>query len=586
MSHHLGRSSEAFPAFDIDDDLLPPALREIIHALPAALTIQNSAGNYLFVSAAASELFDLSDMQVATGVVSEREKRRRAAAGLIADGRSVLEEQIFVCGPIQKTYCTKHQPVEYDGQTYLLSLSHDVTDERAYQDRLLQRALYDELTGLPMRKATEQHIEVLIESQPEMFALAFLDIDDFKQINDLYGHAVGDRILIEFSRRVEQGLRDSDVFCRISGDEFLLLINPVISQTDLSDFILRLSGRLKEPYFIEGSELFASASIGVSLYPDHATNLHNLCRNADTAMYHAKNGQKGTAVFFDPKMETEAVNRLAVERVLRLAILDDKLCCAFQPKVDIRSNKIVGVEALVRLRDEHGRIQAPGTFIGLATELGLINEITLLVFRRIFETIDLINTEFGTDTTISMNVAAQQACDISFMRSFCEAIEASGLGHRLIIEVTEDAFVAAGSFQKDVLPMLHAIGARVSIDDFGTGYSSLSALANITADELKIDRSFITDIHKRPRSQGVLRAIESLGSALNMVVIAEGIETYEELLYLQAATNIKYAQGFYFSKPVHLEPQLERTLKPISDDRHYEDSRLQAYATRFRSLRS
>ena len=213
----------------------------------------------------------------------------------------------------------------------------------------------------------------------------------------------------------------------------------------------------------------------------------------------------------------------------------------------------MGIEALVRLRDDGGVIQAPGTFINLAVELGLIDELTHLVLAEIVKSIDLINETFGHDATISINVAAKQAVNPQFMRPFAEALEATGFPKRFMIEVTEDAFITKTRFQDEILPMFRKLGVGISIDDFGIGYSSLSALADITADEIKIDRSFITDIHKRPRSQGILRAIESLSEALGMTVIAEGIESFEELAYLQAATKIRYAQGFYFSRPIFLE---------------------------------
>jgi EAL domain-containing protein (putative c-di-GMP-specific phosphodiesterase class I) len=271
-------------------------------------------------------------------------------------------------------------------------------------------------------------------------------------------------------------------------------------------------------------------------------------------------------VFFDSSMESEALTRMATEQSLRLAILDKRFCCAFQPKVDIRNLEIKGIEALVRLRNDDGVIQAPSTFINLAVELGLIDELTHLVLAEIMKSIDLIDETFGATASISINVAAKQAGNPEFMRAFARAIEETGCPTRFMVEVTEDAFVAKTHFQDDILPMFRALGVGISIDDFGVGYSSLSALADITADEIKIDRSFITDIHKRPRSQGILRAIESLSEALGMTVIAEGVETFEELAYLQAATKIRYAQGYYFSKPIFLE-ELQPQARTSSDVR-------------------
>jgi diguanylate cyclase (GGDEF)-like protein len=404
------------------------------------------------------------------------------------------------------------------------------------------------------------------EDNQEGFALAFLDVDNFKHINDYYGHAVGDALLVEITKRLGLDLRESDMLSRISGDEFLLLLNPVSSLAEIADYIHFMLQRLRAPFFIDQSEIFASTSVGVSLYPDHGRSYDVLRHNADIAMYRVKNNGKGTAVFFDDSMEREATARMKVEQSLRLAILDKRFCCAFQTKVDIRTREIKGIEALVRLRDDEGVIQAPGTFINLAVELGLIDELTHLVLAEIVKSIDLINETFGRDTTISINVAAKQATNPEFMRPFAQAIEATGFPTRFMVEVTEDAFVTKSHFQDDILPIFRKLGVGISIDDFGIGYSSLSALADITADEIKIDRSFITDIHKRPRSQGILRAVESLSEALGMTVIAEGLESFEELAYLQAATKIRYAQGYYFSQPIFLE-ELKRAAPRTSEAR-------------------
>jgi diguanylate cyclase (GGDEF)-like protein len=525
------------------------ALMTALTAAPVAITVQTRDGAYLYANQEAVALLALADASVRMPSASERQIRASHAAEWIEGRRSLVREHEIHTYEGSKTFRTIHKPVLWREQACLVSVSHDYSEEREQREQLLHRAYYDELTGLPLRGAMEQHLETLLHSRPDHFAIVFLDIDDFKQINDVYGHAIGDRILVEFSRRVEQGLRPSDALSRISGDEFLLLLNPVASRADLDDFLERLAARLKEPYFIDGSELFASASIGASLYPDHGDSIKDLICNADVAMYSSKRGSKGTAAVFDLSMNAEAHDRLRIERSLRLAIIEQRLRCAFQPKVDIRTNEVLGVEALVRMVDENDEILAPGHFIEMAGQLGLIDDITLLVLRMVAGAVDLINLEFGPNVSISINVAAGQVGNVEFMERFTDELRSTGFAHRFVIEVTEDAFVAKGPFQEKVLPLLKSTGAKISIDDFGIGYSSLSALADLTADELKIDRSFITEIHKRPRSQGILRAIESLGTTLGMTVVAEGIETYEELAFLQAATTIRVGQGYYFSKP-------------------------------------
>ena len=549
-------------------------LRQIVRMLPTSVTVQDESGNFLLVNDAAAAQFNTPAADfIATPpevAFSSKLANRRRSNGidLLRAGRSAVAEEGAPDGLGDRVFLTSHRPVRILDKKLLLSSSVDLTDQKATEDELFRRAYFDELTGLPTRRVIEAHATALLrrEGQPSRFALAFLDIDNFKHINDYYGHSVGDALLIEVGKRLGLDLRKTDMLSRISGDEFLLLLDPIRSEGEVAEYIEFQLGRLRAPFFIDGSEVFASASIGVSLYPDHGRSYEALLQNADIAMYRVKNATKGAAAIFNVSMEHEALARMATEQSLRLAILDKRFCCAFQPKVDIRTEEIKGIEALVRLRDDNGIIQAPGTFINLAVELGLIDELTHLVLAEIMKSIDLINDRFGAATSISINVAAKQAGNPVFMTSFAAALEATGCPSRFIIEVTEDAFVAKTHFQDEILPMFRKLGVRISIDDFGIGYSSLSALADITADEIKIDRSFIVDIHKRSRSQGILRAIESLSEALGMTVIAEGIESFEELAYLQAASKIRYAQGYYFSRPIFLE-ELKPTGRSFSEER-------------------
>ncbi|MGM4889385.1 putative bifunctional diguanylate cyclase/phosphodiesterase [Tardiphaga sp. 20_F10_N6_6] len=547
-------------------------LREIVRMLPASVTVQDDQGDFLLVNDAAAIQFNASADQFnrpdpqSDFLVQALTHRRKTALDLLQSGRSAVFEERVNSERDRRVFLTTHRPVRIGDRSVILSSATDVSRQKEMEEELFRRAYYDELTDLPTRRVIEKHVGDIIGHSGETshFALAFLDIDNFKHINDYYGHSVGDALLVQFAKRLALDLRGTDMLSRISGDEFLLLLNPIQSQQEVAEYLELLVQRLRAPFFIDGSEVFASASIGVSLYPEHGRNYDALHQNADIAMYRVKNETKGAAVFFDSSMESEALTRMATEQSLRLAILDKRFCCAFQPKVDIRSQEIKGIEALVRLRNDDGVIQAPSTFINLAVELGLIDELTHLVLAEIMKSIDLIDETFGATASISINVAAKQAGNPEFMRTFARAIEETGCPTRFMVEVTEDAFVAKTHFQDDILPMFRALGVGISIDDFGVGYSSLSALADITADEIKIDRSFITDIHKRPRSQGILRAIESLSEALGMTVIAEGVETFEELAYLQAATKIRYAQGYYFSKPIFLE-ELQPQARTSSD---------------------
>jgi cyclic di-GMP phosphodiesterase Gmr len=534
-------------------------LHALIGELPVALRLQGEDGKTLLANAMAAELSrsEVAGADEASPTASAGDGTSRGGLGsTVPKPVATVTTEDRAVGPRgERTVLEVRKPLRIASRSFVLSASFDITERKRLESELSKRAYFDDLTGLPNRRLIQEHVELLLESSqtPWRFALAFLDIDNFKHINDYYTHAIGDALLVKVAERISSHIRPSDILARISGDEFLLVISPAENDQHLANLVASLLQQLKEPFLIEGFEILTSASIGLSVYPDHGLSYEMLRRAADSAMYRVKEGAKGGAALFDTDMGRAMTFRMAQEQRLRLAVRDGRFCCAFQPKVDIRSQEVVGVEALIRLRDENGLIQAPGEFIGLATELGLIDDLTFLALGQIVGSMELIDEAFGAATRVSINIAARQAGDLALMRTLCQELDAAGFADRFIIEVTEDAFLAKSLFQKHVVPMLREIGTRVSIDDFGTGYSSLSALADITADEIKIDRSFITDIHRRPRSQSVLKAIEALSEPLGMTVVAEGVETFEEAAYLQAATRIRFAQGYYFSRPIFLE---------------------------------
>ena len=473
-------------------------------------------------------------------------------------------------GHEQRTLDETSFAVSINGTSYTLSLLLDETDRVNREQSLMMRAYFDEVTGLPNKRLFEQSVDALIGSGQGQFAIAFIDIDELKHVNDFFGHEIGDQLLVQISKRIGETLRPTDMLARLGGDEFLLLISPSPNQETLSKDLAAIVERVNRPYFIGHKEIITSVSIGVGIYPRDGASYSALQSNADRALHRSKASGSGRIQFFNDTIQNAVIERARLEERLRLAISEQRVICAYQPKVDILNGSVFGVELLMRWIDENGVTQPPGEFISLAMDLGLLDDLAFLMLDKTMQSIDQINEAFGPTTSISFNVAAKQAGDVGFMRRLLDTMAETGIANRFILEITEEAFVSRKQFQDQVLPLIRKIGARVSIDDFGVGYSSLSALADITADEVKIDRSFIREIHQRPRNQMILKAVEALSGSLGMSIIVEGVETFEELVYLRTCTGIRHAQGYYFAKPLLLHEMSSRyshSVRPHVDTR-------------------
>ncbi len=431
-------------------------------------------------------------------------------------------------------------------------------DLRTAQASLAHRANHDPLTGLPNRGFFEEQVRfALAGAGPDRrLALAFIDLDGFKQVNDLYGHAAGDGLLVGVAERMRGRIRGSDVLARISGDEFALMLDPVDSPQMLEAIVGRVAKALKAPIEIGSINVLPSASIGVAIFPDHGSRFEELMGNADRAMYAGKSSARGRATFFDGEIARAAAGRVRLEQTVRRAVRERRFRSVLQPKIDLRTMQIVGFEALTRLVGEDGSLAPAAGFIDAATELGLLDDITEMLLDEITAGQAALLAAFGSRITTSINVSAQQAAVPRRMAELLDRLTATGRADRFAVELTENALLDAAAFQHRVLPLLRRAGVRVSIDDFGTGYASLASLLDITVEELKIDRAFVDRIHERPRSQVIVQALTAAGRELAVSVVAEGVETAEELDYLLAETSIGIAQGYLFATPMTLDELL------------------------------
>ena len=434
------------------------------------------------------------------------------------------------------------------------------------QSQLTHRANHDALTELPNRAYMQELVRNALAScsADQRIALAFVDVDDFKRVNDLYSHSVGDSLLKSIAGRIRDCIPKGDVVGRISGDEFVVLFRTPGDCEELEQAAKRLLHALKSPFLIDEIELASSATIGIALYPDHGRSYDELRRAADIAMYTGKAAAKGSVSYFTDEIGRAATEHMRLEPRLRTAIAERRFRCAFQPKFDLVTMRVVGFEALVRWIDIGGTVRQPDSFIDAAAEFGILDDIAMIALDDCLASIGQIDALHGASTHFSINLSARQVSDHGFMTRLVRRIAETGASHRFMVEVTEDALVEPRVLRSKVLPLLHAYRIRLSIDDFGRGYSSLSTLADVPADELKVDRSFITAIHRRPRSQSVLKAIDSLSGALGLGVVAEGIETQEEFEYVLTRTSIRIGQGFLFARPQFLDELVGRPMRLIA----------------------
>jgi len=462
----------------------------------------------------------------------------------------------------------------------------DVTDRRAAEDKILELANFDSLTGLPNRRQLIWRAERALEQARRLshqFALLLIDLDRFKIINDTLGHGAGDELLVEVGRRLRACVRHSDQVMegqleaagnrshrsleavgRLGGDEFVALLPEVQADEDAERVAQRILESLREPIFVSGQECFVTASVGVAIYPRDGNSVVDLLRNSDVAMYSVKAQGKNASAIYSPQLAGRGREKLELETALHKAIERNELVLHYQPKVDVRSARMVGAEALMRWQRD-GRLVPPGEFIPLAEETGLIVPLSEWALRETARQASIWQQAFGFADSIAVNLPSRLFERSDLVEHIHQCVTSFGVPHRVIqLEITEDNLMKE---LQNVIPSLHRlneIGVEISIDDFGTGYSSLAYLTTLPISELKIDRSFVRDLGITPQSSAVVTAIIALARSLGLRVIAEGVETLRQMEVLHRL-GCGVMQGFLFSKavlPDELQRWLEQTVLP------------------------
>jgi diguanylate cyclase (GGDEF)-like protein/PAS domain S-box-containing protein len=454
-----------------------------------------------------------------------------------------------------------------DGEvTHFVAVINDVTEARHYERRLHHLAHHDPLTGLANRTLLQERLKQAIQFAARnrmVGALAFLDLDNFKHINDNLGHDVGDIVLRETAARLRANMREEDTVARVGGDEFVLVINDQGTPEQVADLVERIRLSVSTPVIAEGTEVVPGTSIGVALFPRDGSTVDKVMRAADAAMYHAKSLGKNNCQFYSHELNRLVHQHLLLEASLGRAIGNREMVLGYQPKVDLRSGRMVGAEALVRWNHpEHGLL-GPDSFIPVAEQTGLIVPLGEWVIDEACGALRSLQALGISDFVISVNLSLRQLRQRQFVERLGESLRRHNVAPGCLeLEVTESQLMDRPDEAKEVMAQLKRLGVHLSIDDFGTGYSSLSQLQAFPVDHIKIDRSFLGDVGREGHAV-ITRAIIALGHSLKLKVIAEGVETREQLVFLRDH-DCDQMQGYYFSAALPqqaLEDMLSRGVR-------------------------
>ncbi len=438
----------------------------------------------------------------------------------------------------------------------------DISERRAAEQEISFLQNYDSLTQLPNRNLFRDRLDFALQSAQRhgrVLAILAVDLDRFKRVNDTLGHVAGDRLLQVVAERLAQCVRTSDAVMRperdlavsrLGGDEFTLMLSDIERAEDAMTVVQRIYDAFAEPISVDGNVMYASASIGISVYPHDGTDADALLRNADAAMHAAKESGGGTYQYYGEAMNKASFNRLALEHDLRRALEREEFELFYQPKVNLVDGQVVGAEALIRWRHAERGLVSPGEFIPVAEETGLIAPIGEWALREACRQVRHWQQRGLPSITVAVNLSARQFHQSDLANVVGRALAESGLDARwLELEITESIVMHDAAKAVVTLGQLKAMGLTISVDDFGTGYSSLSYLKRFPIDALKIDRSFVRDIASDPDDAAIARAIVTMAESLKLDVVAEGVETQEQLRFLRDH-GCGLAQGFLFGKPV------------------------------------
>ncbi|MED2256843.1 EAL domain-containing protein [Brevibacillus parabrevis] len=534
------------------------------------ISIVNAEGDFLYLSPAHKAVFDhdVPDERFHNLFEWIVEDDRDIMAFAIQHTYSTRKEYTVECRiqtSRKETIWTesKINPIvdELGNVSKLLFVTRDITDRKQSEELIHHLAYHDALTDLPNRRMYTQHLSREI-MQAKRFqsnlAVLFLDLDRFKDVNDSFGHDVGDLLLVEAANRLKACLRPTDVVARLGGDEFTVLLSQLADREEAAALANQIMEALQRPFILQDHSFNMSCRIGIALYPQDGDNADDLLKRADTALYTVKSRGKNGYDFFDPTMEAKSLERILMENELRKAIEQEQFQIYYQPKIDIATDTLTGMEALVRWVHPELGVIPPNRFIPIAEETGMIIALGEWILRQACRQNKIWHDQ-GYLLKVSVNLSARQIYQKDLVEMIKQILAETELAAEwLELEITESIFVKMEEATA-VLQQIRDIGIHISIDDFGTGYSSFSYIKSLPVDTIKIDASFIRDIHHNQESQAIVKAIVTIAQSLNMNVIAEGIELNDQAAALQQ-NGCDHGQGYLFSRPLATD-DFERYLR-------------------------
>lgn len=553
--------------------------RSIFELAPVGIARTSLEGKYLQVNQGFAEMMGCSMEELLTmssqdfmhpdEAIRMREIRDTLLSGSLTN---MSGERRFVRKDGLEIWANRTLSVVRDhaGQPlYIIAVIEDITERKNAEVRILQLAHYDELTGLANRNMVNKIFsQALARSRRngKPLAILFIDLDRFKNVNDTLGHGAGDKVLKEVAERLRRCLRDSDTLGRLGGDEFVVLLEEMPQATHSAVAAQKIIDALTPPFILDTQEFHITASIGISTYPADSEDVPGLLKNADIAMYRAKDLGKNNYQFYSSQMNIHTLDSLSLESNLRHALERQEFILHYQPKINIRSGRIVGMEALVRWQHPTNGLIPPMQFIPLAEETGLIVPIGEWVLRAACAQNASWRKQGLPPLCVAVNLSARQFRHEHLLQNVGKVLHDTGLDSSgLELEITESMVVQDPERAVLLLDSLRAMGISISIDDFGTGYSSLSYLKRFPIDSLKIDRSFIKDLPLDTDDAAIAQAIIAMAHSLKISVIAEGVETEEQLRFLRNHLCDE-GQGYYFSKPVTEHEFVDLVLKNAAPD--------------------